>query len=178
MNKSNLLEAPTQASASSPAPAGNGNPLLAIRKRRAVALVPTVRPVFGGFRVSSSCRDISYLVTQPNGHLVCTCPDFLRHEDEPEFRCKHSLAVEMALEEDRVSAAGDGRPSAAPAEPAPSNGLSVLHRYLLRISVKVATCFGLKVATHRSVATRAFKLTKSGNFASSFSDISGLFSAF
>jgi hypothetical protein len=48
----------------------------------------------------------------------------------------------------------------------------------VRISVKVATCFGLKVATHRSVATRAFKLTKSGNFASSFSDISGLFSAF
>ena len=130
MNKSNLLEAPAQASASSPAPAGNGNPLLEIRKRRAVALVPTVRPVFGGFRVSSSCRDISYLVTQPNGHLVCTCPDFLRHEDEPEFRCKHSLAVEMALEEDRVSAAGDGQPSAAPARPAPSKGLSVLHRYL------------------------------------------------
>jgi hypothetical protein len=51
-------------------------------------------------------------------------------------------------------------------------------RQAVRISVKVATCFGLKVATHRSVATRAFKLTKSGNFASSFSDISGLFSAF
>ena len=50
----------------------------------------------GGFRVSSSCRMIRYLVTQSNGHLVCTCPDFWRHEDEPGFRCKHCLIVVMA----------------------------------------------------------------------------------
>ena len=80
----------------------NGNPMLAIRRRRAGSLVPTVRPVFGGYRVSSSSREVSYLITQPNGHLVCTCADFLRHDDEPEFRCKHTLAVEMAIEQDRL----------------------------------------------------------------------------
>ena len=38
----------------------------------------------------------------------------------------------------------------------------------MRISVKVATCSGLKVATDRSVATRDIKLKKSGHFESSF----------
>ena len=75
------------------------NPLHELRRRRAVALAPTVRPVYGGFRVSSSSRDLAYLVTQPNGHLVCTCPDCLRHDEESAFKCKHvraprSVAVE------------------------------------------------------------------------------------
>ena len=129
MGESNLLEAPSQVVSHPPEPAGNGNPMLAIRKQRAVALVPTVRPVFGGFRVSSSCRDIHYLVTQPNGHLVCTCPDFAHHEDEPDFACKHCFAVELALEEDRVPAAGNGQPP-APAEASLVDGLSVVHRHL------------------------------------------------
>ncbi len=38
----------------------------------------------------------------------------------------------------------------------------------LRISVKVATYSGLKVATDRSVATRGIKLRKSGHFESSY----------
>ena len=63
-----------------------------LRQRRAVALAPTVRTVYGGFRVSSSRREVDYLVTQPNGHLVCTCPDYDRHEEEPQFRCKHVRA--------------------------------------------------------------------------------------
>ena len=129
MGESNLLEAPSQVVSHPPKQADNGNPMLKFRKQRAVALVPTVRPVFGGFRVSSSCRDIHYLVTQPNGHLVCTCPDFLHHEDEPDFRCKHAFAVELALEEDRVPTAGNGQPP-APAEASLVDGLSVVHRYL------------------------------------------------
>jgi hypothetical protein len=40
----------------------------------------------------------------------------------------------------------------------------------LRISVKVATYSGLKVATDRSVATRDLKLRESGHFGSRFSD--------
>ena len=91
-----------------------------LRQRRAVALAPTVRPVYGGFRVSSSSRDLAYLVTQPNGHLVCTCPDYLRHDEESAFKCKHVLAVELAQQQGWVN--GHSRP--APAD------LAVLHRHL------------------------------------------------
>ena len=72
MGEPTTLVIPPQA-VSAPVPRANGNPLPALRRRRAGTLVPTVRPVFGGFRVSSSSRDVSYLVTQPNGHLKCTC---------------------------------------------------------------------------------------------------------
>ena len=132
MAESKLLTLPPQAK-SRPAKAnGRENPLLAIRRKKAVALVPTVRAVEGGFRVSSSSREIRYLVTQPNGHLVCTCPDFWRHEDEPGFRCKHVIAVEMAQEAGLLPEAGNGQVPAATPEPTkilPSS-LSVLHRYL------------------------------------------------
>jgi len=136
MAESKILTLPPQAK-SHPAPTnGRENPLLAIRRKKAVALVPTVRAVEGGFRVSSSCREIRYLITQPNGHRVCTCPDFWRHEAEPGFRCKHVLAVEMAQAAGHLPEAtngnGNGHVSAAPPEPTkilPSS-LSVLHRYL------------------------------------------------
>ena len=101
------------------------NPLHELRRRRAVALAPTVRPVYGGFRVSSSTHPIEYLVTQPNGHKVCTCADFVRHEEDPQFKCKHVLAVELALEMGFVT--GNGHTTAAPAAPA---DLAVLHRHL------------------------------------------------
>ena len=128
MRESNLLTPSAQAVPDRRAPPTNGHPLREIRRRRAVTLVPTVRPVFGGYRVSSSCRDIHYLVTQPNGHLVCTCPDFLRHEDQPDFACKHAIAVRMAQEEDRVPAVGNGHDPARPADPAPAHGSSIARR--------------------------------------------------
>jgi predicted nucleic acid-binding Zn finger protein len=96
MAESKLLTLPPQAK--SPPPKPEENPLLVLRRRRAVALMPTVRSVEGGFRVSSSSREIRYLVTQPNGHRVCTCPDFWRHEEVPGFKCKHVIAVDMAQE--------------------------------------------------------------------------------
>ena len=96
-----------------------------LRQRRAVALAPTVRTVHGGFRVSSSTRDLAYLVTQPNGHLVCTCPDYLRHDEEAAFCCKHILAVELAREMGFVNDKAPALPGpAAPAD------LAVLHRHL------------------------------------------------
>ena len=118
MAESNLLALPAQAKSHPAAkPPNADNPLYEMRRKRAIALVPTVRPVDGGFRVSSSCREIRYLVTQPNGHRVCTCPDFLNHEAEAGFRCKHVWAVEMALEAGLFPEAangngnGNGRPS-------------------------------------------------------------------
>ena len=104
----------------------NDTPLSDLRQRRAAALVPTVRAVPGGFRVSSANRNTDYLVSRPNGHLVCTCPDFSRHE-EPDFRCKHILAVEMAQAQGPLTEAGNG--FCAPAG-TPPGALHVLHRYL------------------------------------------------
>ena len=136
MAESKILTLPPQAKSRPAKTNGRENPLLAIRRKKAVALVPTVRAVEGGFRVSSSSRELRYLITQPNGHLVCTCPDFWRHEDEPGFRCKHVIAVEMAQGEGHLPEATNGSsngqiPAATP-EPTkilPSS-LSVLHRYL------------------------------------------------
>ena len=99
------------------------NILHQLRQRRAVALAPTVRSVYGGYRVSSSRRAVEYLVTQPNGHRVCTCPDFDRHEEEPAFRCKHIMAVELALDMGFVN------DKAPPTAAAPAD-LAVLHRHL------------------------------------------------
>jgi hypothetical protein len=101
------------------------NPLHELRRRRAVALAPTVRPVYGGFRVSSSRREVDYLVTQPNGHLVCTCPDYARREENSAFKCKHICAVELAQQLGFVN----GKESALPAPSAPVD-LAVLHRHL------------------------------------------------
>ena len=96
-----------------------------LRQRRAVALAPTVRTVYGGFRVSSSTRPIEYLVTQPNGHKVCTCADYTRHEETAEFKCKHVLAVELAQEMGFVT----GKEPALPTPAAPAD-LAVLQRHL------------------------------------------------
>ena len=96
-----------------------------LRQRRAVALAPTVRTVYGGFRVSSSRREVDYLVTQPNGHMVCTCPDFDRHEEEEGFACKHIMAVELAQDMGFLT----GKAPAPPASSSPAE-LAVLHRHL------------------------------------------------
>ena len=108
--QSKMLEHP----ASPSGPNGQANPMLALRRHRAVALVPTVHPIAGGYRVASSCKNIEYLVTQPNGHRVCTCPDYQRHEREPGFKCKHVWAVEIGLEDGALSAvAKESNPSPA-----------------------------------------------------------------
>ena len=112
---------PRQAQNTEPEP----NVMHQLRQRRAVALAPTVRTVYGGFRVSSSRREVDYLVTQPNGHLVCTCPDYTRHEEDPAFRCKHVLAVELAQDMGFVT----GKEPALPTPAAPAD-LAVLHRHL------------------------------------------------
>ena len=121
MAESTVLAFPAQGK-SSPARASCAAPPLDQRRwRRALALVPTVRAVDGGFRVSSSCRELRYLVTQPNGHRVCTCPDYGRHAAEAGFRCKHVIAVDLALEGGRLPAVVPGRgPERVPAPvPAP-----------------------------------------------------------
>ena len=108
----------------------NGPTLLSLRQQRAAALVPTVRRIAGGYRVSSATRNEDYLVSQPNGHLVCTCPDYQRHFEDPEYQCKHILATEMACEEGRIPDIANGLPGSEPVAPALPGGLHVLHRYI------------------------------------------------
>ena len=136
MAESNILALPAQGESLPASSPRADHPLDELRRRRAFALAPTVRAVDGGFRVSSSCRELRYLVTQPNGHRVCTCPDFARHEAEAGFRCQHVLAVELALEAGRPAATngqGNGHgPGPAPAADAPQGlpgSRSVLHHY-------------------------------------------------
>ena len=90
------------------------DPMLILRRKRAVALVPTVQRTTGGYRVSSSNLRTEYLVTQPNGHKMCTCPDYQKHAPEPGFRCKHILAVEMGLDQGLVPML-EKEPQTAPA---------------------------------------------------------------
>ena len=108
----------------------NGSTMFEMRKRRAAALVPTVRKTDGGYRVGSATRDISYLVTKPNGRLVCTCRDFQLHEQQPDFNCKHILAVEAALQEGGLSDRGNGHPVLSVGGPTPPDGMNIIHRYL------------------------------------------------
>jgi len=90
------------------------------RRRRAIPLVPTVRKVEGGFRVGSAHRDMCYLVTEIDGQATCTCPDFLLHEEEVGFQCKHVLAVGMAKQQSVIPAAESNEGAGS---------LSRLHRY-------------------------------------------------
>lgn len=111
----------TSASAASPSVTPlERSPLASrFRRRRAIPLVPTVRKIEGGFRVGSAHRDMCYLVTEVDGQATCTCPDFLLHEEEVDFQCKHVLAVEMAQQQRAI-------PDADPSE---GSALSRLHRY-------------------------------------------------
>jgi len=103
-----------------------------LRQKRAQALIPTVRKVDGGYRVASSSSPTEYLVTKPNGRILCTCPDFQHHDDEPDFHCKHILAVQSAFKQGSISNNGNHlapAPVTTPA-PVPPDSLHILHRYL------------------------------------------------
>lgn len=98
------------------------------RRRRAVPLVPTVRRVEGGFRVGSSRRDMCYLVSEFEGQMQCTCPDYQLHEIRFAFQCKHILAVEMAKRERSLPDAAEVAATAV----VPQGPVTFLHRHLPR----------------------------------------------
>lgn len=80
------------------------------RLSRAQALVDLVSRVEGGYRVQSS-RDpnTSYFVSKPNGRVVCTCSDFEKHPEDPQFECKHILAVREAHRLGKVNGNGTNK---------------------------------------------------------------------
>lgn len=68
---------------------------LASRQRKASSLSVTV--VDDGYLVPSS-NGGEYIVSYSDGRLVCKCMDFAIHRTDPDWRCKHILAVMLLME--------------------------------------------------------------------------------
>lgn len=80
------------------------------RQKRADTEPLIVSEAEGGFRVHSPLSTGGpYHVTGFPGAPACTCPDFQHNRGDPEWRCKHVLAV---MSRQRSDAAGDERPNA------------------------------------------------------------------
>ena len=65
-----------------------------------------------------------------NGNPICTCPDFQRHADQPDYQCKHILAVITAHKQGRLSSQNNGNSPPEPTLPVSAGELHILHHYL------------------------------------------------
>lgn len=100
---------------------------LARRRGRAEREVLVISQIPEGFRVYSPTDPRrTYTVRETEGRLVCSCPDFEKHAEDVEWRCKHVLAVERHEgdryeREERVAIQTEGKaaPAAEPAAPTP-----------------------------------------------------------
>jgi predicted nucleic acid-binding Zn finger protein len=71
---------------------------LAKRRLRVTEEALILKRVDGGFRVYPPGNPTkNYLVTDDPRNPTCTCPDFMNHDGDTEWRCKHILAVESHL---------------------------------------------------------------------------------
>lgn len=86
-------------------------------RRKRVHEVPMViqRNAEGYLVYSAADPDDSYLVTTDGQTWTCECPDFRNHNADPEWRCKHILAV-MDKQTLRTSVAGSSQASDYEAE--------------------------------------------------------------
>lgn len=69
---------------------------LASRQRKALSLNVTV--VDDGYSVPSSDGGEYIVSYADDGRLVCKCIDFVIHKADPDWHCKHVLAVMLFLE--------------------------------------------------------------------------------
>jgi hypothetical protein len=68
------------------------------RKARAATETLVIAPTEGGFRVYNPANITRlYMVSVPDAPK-CNCPDFEAHKSDPEWRCKHILAVLNQME--------------------------------------------------------------------------------
>jgi len=71
-----------------------------LESRQEKAMSLEVVPAGDTFLVKSSTRKGGYMVTpEDDGTYHCACMDYATHRGDPEWRCKHIIAVEMYLEE-------------------------------------------------------------------------------
>ncbi|MCI0627788.1 MAG: SWIM zinc finger domain-containing protein [Acidobacteria bacterium] len=67
---------------------------LEVRQRRAQEAPMVIQRTAEGFLVySAASPSKAYHVTTQEGRLVCACPDFQNNNEDPEWCCKHILAV-------------------------------------------------------------------------------------
>ncbi len=85
------------------------------REERAITETLVIREIEGGFRVFAARNPQKiYLVSGKADAPTCSCPDFQHHRDDPDWRCKHILAVFNRRSNGR---AGNGtQPSRSPAD--------------------------------------------------------------
>lgn len=77
---------------------------LETRQRRAQEAPMVIQRTAEGYLVySAASPSKTYQVTSQDGRLVCNCPDFQNNTDDPEWCCKHILAV-LAKYSDAVDA--------------------------------------------------------------------------
>ena len=64
------------------------------RKARAANETLVIAPTEGGFRVYNPANITHlYMVSGVPDAPQCNCPDFETHKSDPDWRCKHILAV-------------------------------------------------------------------------------------
>ncbi len=64
------------------------------REERAISETLVIREIDGGFRIFAARNPHkTYRVNGDADSPACSCPDFQHHRDDPEWRCKHILAV-------------------------------------------------------------------------------------
>lgn len=108
----------------------------ATRRERAAHEPLVIAKIDEGFRVHSpNAPGNIYRVTGMPDEPRCTCPDFDHHAKDPEWRCKHILAVEERfggrsitdderVREERAAVRAEGRPSPSGTASPSRNGTS------------------------------------------------------
>jgi uncharacterized Zn finger protein len=73
------------------------------RKARAANETLIIAKTDGGFRVYNPANITLYMVSGIPESPKCNCPDFETHQSDPEWRCKHILAVLHQLEKPKAA---------------------------------------------------------------------------
>jgi len=90
------------------------------RKARAATETLVIAPTDGGFRVYNPANITHlYMVTGIPELPKCNCPDFENHQTDPDWRCKHILAVLSQLEKPLASGKTENPEPAKETNPAP-----------------------------------------------------------
>src|SRR5947208_559376 len=93
------------------------------RKARAVNETLVIAATEGGFRVYNPANITHlYMVSGIPDSPKCNCPDFEGHKSDPEWRCKHVLAVLNRMEKQQHPPAPESPPAPVEKEAQPNEG--------------------------------------------------------
>src|SRR6266568_1517971 len=95
------------------------------RKARAATETLVIAPTEGGFRVYNPAAIANlYMVSGVPDSPKCNCPDFETHKSDPEWRCKHILAVLNRMEKQERHPEPENLSAPAGKEGQPNGGQS------------------------------------------------------